>query len=312
LLRQLKTQSSQYGAAIIVALFVTSIVAIAAVAMIERLRIDMRRMTLLQNNSMAYFYAQGSIAWGLEQLNANWKDQKPNTVVDHLPLSSPIDEIANVTIQSTLDSPEGKFNLNNLINSDYDDIFLRLLKLAYPKFNDETAKSLLIGVRDWISTSENRSQEEYYLKQNPPYRSPHRPMVSVSELRLVKGVTADIYQALLPYVTALPDATKINVNCAPDLVIQSLSPTLSKESAQKIVLLRKEHPFASNDAFLQLDIIKNNTVSDTKISTLSRYFLLKTDVTLSDQHTTLFTLIQRTIKNSKPEETIIWQSKGTL
>lgn len=37
-----------------------------------------------------------------------------------------------------------------------------------------------------------------YLKNNPPYRAPHQNMASVSELRLVNGISVKLYLALLP------------------------------------------------------------------------------------------------------------------
>jgi general secretion pathway protein K len=48
-----------------------------------------------------------------------------------------------------------------------------------------------------------------------------RPMISVTELRGVNGVTESIYQRLAPFVSALPVGTPINLNSAPPVVLQA-------------------------------------------------------------------------------------------
>ena len=95
-------RSSQRGAAIIVALFVTTLVAIAAIAMIDRLRMDLRRTELLLNDIQGNLYAQGSIQWAMEQLNNNWKQKKPNQIVDPTPIQSPINEVDHAIISSII------------------------------------------------------------------------------------------------------------------------------------------------------------------------------------------------------------------
>ena len=305
--------TKQAGAAIIVALFVTALVAIAAVAMIERLRIDLYRTNLLFNDNRGSLYAEGSIAWAKEQLNKNWREKKPNKIVDETPISSPEDTIDDVTIRTSIFDQEGLFNLNNLTNGEYMADFARLIRIVAPETTTETAKDLSLAVRDWISPGAIKTSfDEFYFKQNPPYRAPHRLMVSVSELRLVKGMTADLYNALAPYVTALPEITKINVNNAPWAVIMSLNPTMTRESANAIEKKRKNSPFQTTQLFLQEDVVKNNAVPEAKISVTSSYFLVKTNVKVLNQETIRYTLLHRVLKNSQPYEVILWQSKGTL
>ncbi len=58
--------------------------------------------------------------------------------------------------------------------------------------------------------------------------------VHVSELRLVKGVSADVYARLAPYVCALPRGTPINVNTASVPVLMTLSDTTTEQTAKTI------------------------------------------------------------------------------
>lgn len=304
--------SKQSGAAIIVALFVTALVAIAAIAMIERLRIDLHRTKLLFNDNRANLVAEGSIAWAKEQLNKNWREKKPNSIVDLTPITSPEEKMDDAIIQGVIFDPEGLFNLNNLSNIDHVVALASLIRAIDPEIATETAKNIALAVRDWISPAGKTGYDDFYAKQNPPYRAPHRPMSSVSELRLVKGMTAKLYHSLAPFMTALPEVTRINVNNAPAPVLMTLNPNMTLESARAIENYRKKTPFQTTQQFLQYDVVKNNPIPEAKISVISNYFLVKTNVKVSNQETIRYTLLHRVIKNSEPYEIILWQSKGTL
>src|SRR5258708_40202700 len=100
------------GAAIIVALFVVSLVAISSIAMLERLRIELRRTVLTQHATVGNLLATGSIAWAMETLNENWKKQekqKSDKRIDATPITSPQNEVDQAEIQSTIYGAEGFF-----------------------------------------------------------------------------------------------------------------------------------------------------------------------------------------------------------
>lgn len=308
-----KKLSSQKGAAIIVALFVTALVAAAAVAMIERLRIDIRRSELILNDRKAHLYAQGSIAWAMEQLNANLRQKKPGKLIDILPLHSPINVIDNITVYSEITDQESLFNINNLTDPETHSGFIQLVHAVDPSINADDVKNLITAIRDWISPSGTNNQlDNYYAKQIPAYVAPHRLMVSISELRLVKDVTPKLYAKLSPFLTVLPEATAINVNTAPPQVLMSLSPTLSLDAVLTIINYRQQHPFVTPENFLQFDVVKNHHIVDKKITTLSSYFLVKTNVKVDNQELRLYTLLHRMLNNAQPIEMLVWQSKGTL
>ena len=304
---------TQKGTAIIVALFVMSIAAAASVAMIVRMHIDIRRTELLLNSDRAYLYAEGSIDWAREQLLNNIKQQKPKGPVDRTPITSKIDDQDGFQIQSTIDDAQGFFNLNNLSSNDNLNDFVLLLKAVEPKLAPEEAKKIAIAIHDWVSpANKDNTTDVYYTTSNPPYSPLHYQMISVSELRLVKGMTAALYTKLLPYVTALPDSTLININGAATPVLMSLQPEMSVTAAKAIEQCRKQKPFTEASVLQSCDAIKNNQIDAKKITFISNYFLVKTSVKVGQQQTILYTLLKRTIEKSKPAITVLWQTKGTL
>jgi general secretion pathway protein K len=127
---------SQQGAAIIVALFVMALVAACAAAMMFRLNVDVERTELILNADKATLYAQGSVDWAIEQLKADYAKQKPNQLIDRLPISIS-NKTDGYTITSTLEDMQNKFNLNDLKDSNHQDFFNRLLHLLKPDMKNK-------------------------------------------------------------------------------------------------------------------------------------------------------------------------------
>jgi general secretion pathway protein K len=304
--------SSQRGTAIIIALFVMAIAAAASIAMVTRLHVDIRRTEILLNYNQADLYAQGSVAWAIDKLNADWRQQNPDQLVDKIPITSPVDTVNGFKIQSIIYDAQANYNLNNLVtvNNQYD--FLHLLRMVAPQMEVPQATQITMAVHDWVSPANNAEFTTYYAGLNPGYKAPHRQMVSVSELRLVRGMTADIYNKLLPYVTVLPTTTGINVNTAQPLALTSLSPLLTLETARALATMRQQAPFLNTDKFQSQDVVKNGHVTAAKITTVSNYFLVKTQVSIGQQQTILYTLLTRTTQGPKSQVTVLWQMKGTL
>jgi general secretion pathway protein K len=313
LAKKLLNYSRQRGAAIIVALFVMTIAAIAAVAMITRMRIDLHRTELLLNSDQTNGYVQGSVAWAIDRLSMDWKKQKSGQIIDKTPIASPVDTMGPYKIQSVIYDAQGSFNLNNLSSDEYVEDFTLLLRSVAPQMSLTDATQVATAVHDWISPIDRSTAfSAYYASLEPAYQAPHRLMTSVSELRLVKGITPALYTALLPFVTALPSVSSVSINNADAPVITSLNKTLTAATAAAIIAARNQSPFPTTQKFMDLDVIKNNPVNANKITVLSNYFLVKTNVTIGPQQALYYTLLSRVTQDSKSAISIVWQTRGTL
>jgi len=78
-----------------------------------------------------------------------------------------------------------------------------------------TTSGLGGAIKDWVDTDDERSSGGFedgdYLALDPPYRAANQNMTSVSELGAVQGMTAPLYDQLLPLVCALP-GTSISIS----------------------------------------------------------------------------------------------------
>jgi len=135
---------------------------------------------------------------------------------------------------------------------------------------------------DWIdadidATFPDGAEDDIYLLETPPYRAANRPLVSTSELRLVKGYSAEIIALLEPYITALPEPTALNVNTASPLVLQALHADLAAMDAEQIIEARGTDGFEALEAFLALDALAGLQL-DVEVDTKSDWFSVLTDV----------------------------------
>lgn len=89
---------------------------------------------------------------------------------------------------------------------------------------DELARNLI----DYIDSDDvkvrGRNEDDYYQRQDPPYRAANRPLLTVDELRLVEGFDSKLVEALKAYVTVFPygRGDGINPNTAPPWVLSTL------------------------------------------------------------------------------------------
>lgn len=144
-----------------------------------------------------------------------------------------------------------------------------------------------------------------------PYQVAHLPLTSISELRLINGMTNEAYKQLEPYVTAIPtkvnepvsSSTTVNINTTSDAVLSAI---LDIEPAQAQTLL-SARPYVTKEAInLQVERLRisdkevNNALSLLDIS--SQYFLLR--MVISDTRRTWVQYSILNVEDGKPIKVI--------
>ncbi|MBI1894733.1 MAG: general secretion pathway protein GspK [Candidatus Rokubacteria bacterium] len=104
---------------------------------------------------------------------------------------------------------------------------------------DTIADSIL----DWIDPDPfhrlNGAEDDYYERLSPSYRAKNGPLDSIEELRLIRGVTPEVYDLLAPHLTVWGSG-QINLNTATPTVLQAMVPQiapliLAQREAQPLV-----------------------------------------------------------------------------
>jgi general secretion pathway protein K len=224
--------------------------------------------------------------------------------------------IGDANCSVTMSEENGLLNINRLKNTDGQldrrriDQFLRLIDLL----NREQGQTQRIGygivpaIIDWTDTDdevtclafvgqENMGAEsDYYEMQNPPGSCRNGPMATVDELLEVKGMTPESWRRLRPFLTCVGDG-KININAAPQLVIESLSERMDAALAQMIVRQRKLKPFASTADLKNVPGMTDNLYQSIKdavtVNPAERYYRVTVQGSAAQRQCTIEATIRR-------------------
>lgn len=269
------------GSALISALFITALAAIMATAIIVAQRLLIHQSSWVMATDQIYLNLQS-----MQQSEMASVKQYVNGGTLQTTLPSVM--IGDTTLSGYVESAQNKFNLNELVYPQNQVRFVALLRAVVPTLSAETASNIAESITAWMTSG---AQNAYYFTLNPPYRSSQMQMADASELRLVAGVTPDIYNALVPFVTALPITppppipqnskilppavqTPVDVNGVSWPVLLTVSSTLTQSQAQSIAAC-----VAQSGNFTDLNTFTTNCVAPAGVSglagltTQSQYFL---------------------------------------
>jgi general secretion pathway protein K len=314
------------GGALISALFIMALAAIIATALAVEEQLLIHEGGLAMNADHAYLAlqnAQDRAEIAIENYAAQWPIGSQAPVTSQIkPLESPLKtiEISGLSLTTRLESAQGRFNINDLAYPQNQQNFSLLLKTVFSTITQAQADQISQSMTAWIMTG---GDDAYYLSLNPAYRAAKNQFVSTSELRLVRGITPDIYTALAPYVTALPIVmpqlsaptqqavlTQIDINAATVPVLMAVNPGLNPTQAESMVDCRK-----ATGAFLSVQTFITNCAIPSGISNLqhvtaqSQYYLV--EATTPTNHTILAMnslMMTQVTKDNKLKVISVWQS----
>ena len=169
----------------------------------------------------------------------------------------------------------------------------------------DEAMALTEAISDFIDRDANRrpngAEANEYRYADFPYLPANRALASVSELRSVKGMTPELYQALAPLVTVWPEHnTRLNILTAPLPVLRTLNADdqwapLAAIDAERLVESRKEGGIAEVADLLADPILAGRPSAELEplLDIRSDWFLLDASVELLDRQRHLFTVLHR-------------------
>ncbi len=282
------------GSALVSALFIMTLVAIAATAMSTRLRLDIYRTQSTLNSDALYLASEAVTGWAMDELSlktAVFKALDSTGKIRIFPKKLRT-MYPGVVIQGALFDLQAKINLNSLSDKTFPALFYRLLETQSKTIPMDVRKLIFNATIRWISPQKNNDASlNYYLKQTPPYYPAYQPMRSVSEFRMVQGVTPAIYQTLFPYITALPTVTSINLNTACQTVLMCLGNGLNKTQLEELLTAREQEgglTIANINPWL-----KKLNIPAQQVTIESNYFLSEAITSTRDHQLTVYTLIHR-------------------
>lgn len=243
-------QGPERGVALVTTLLVVSLATLAATALLTTSSLAIQRTATLRDGEQGWWVARGIESWVLGILR---KDAQANTYdalsddwavpVDNLPVDQG-------HVRGRVVDLQGRLNLNNAVLDKANEAAYRtqLEELIRGLPLDTPAPpGLAAAILDWADADQNPrfpggAEDGVYLGLSPPYRAANRPFAVVSELRAIQGMTPELYDALAPLLSALPKATKVNVNTADVQVLRALSRSADTGKLEQFVQTRIDQP----------------------------------------------------------------------
>ncbi len=226
--------SGQSGSALIITVLLVAILVALVVEFAYEVYIDTTSLTNWENAQKASLIAKSGQTLSTKYLReaSNLKYTDIGELV--FPVERDLGPRSALIIR--LEDENTKLNVNSLIrpNGTTDDRALASLQKLFEYLNINT--DLALEIADWIDPdSEPRlSGSEDYAKNSFLW--------SVDELKLIPGVTKDIFDKISPFVTVFGNSL-ININTAKLPVLVSLHKDMTETLAERIIDYRSSTPF---------------------------------------------------------------------
>ncbi len=219
---------AQQGMALIVAILIVALGTMIAAVVASENAMTARKGTATYAFDQSVLVAQGAeaiAAYGLRQIVQSSPKQLYVGQGWDKPLG-PIEVVPGMMLEATLEDLTGRFNLNNLVNTDGtpDPVMVNAFNALLAELGLEQKWTGYIV--DWIDmdgipSNPDGAEDSVYMGQTVPYRTPNRYITSTSELLALPGFGYDRYRLLAPFVAALPHGSKINVCTAYGVILDA-------------------------------------------------------------------------------------------
>jgi general secretion pathway protein K len=301
---------AQRGIAMLIAILLVALGTILAAAIGYESAMTFRRGAATYAFDQSVLIAEGAealAAYGLRQIRQSDPTKTyPGQGWDK-PFG-PLEVVPGVMLEASLEDLQGRLNVNNLVNGDgtpnteYVNAFTQLLEML--GLETKWAGYLV----DWIDAdivpqNPDGAEDSVYMGQTPPYRTPNRYITSITELLALPGFGRDRFLLLAPFVTALPQGTKINVCTAKDKVLDAFLGAGHTEFSSEAGALAKNRT-ASSGCFptlanYQAAFGPQRAKSATNyFAQTSNYFRLTSFVTIGSTEFSVYSLMYQDATNS--------------
>ena len=293
------------GAALIMALFVTAIIASISAGLFSMVSMNIENEKNMLSEQQAIV-----TTLSLESFTKKYLTQKENRTnlvltANNFNQKSPINlPLERGNLEANIVDMGQCFNLNSLIlisatgeeiaNTDNLDFFKNLMKSLF--IEEQKIEEITPAIVDWLDKDSFPDtylgvEDDFYKNEKISRLSSNQFFYDITELRDIKGVTEEIFQKLKPYVCVINSLnTKININSLnpfyPNILVALSSNTLSDLEARNILNNKPLTGYSSVTNFLNLPEIKTSFSSKFSKANLvleTNYFILNTNIKIDDK-----------------------------
>ncbi len=265
----LKPLKNRRGMALLITLSVITVVVAAAVELNRKVRSAVVSTAATRDRLRLYYMTQSGVNAAMAMLVKDKNESEIDSMQEDWAQSEEINELLGDirfdqgNVQVTISDELGKIQVNALLeyfpekkrndvsrkvkfNESQRLVWDRVLEFLFENFEtpEDMSETLIIhALKDWMDEDDDPegwedTESDYYRGLDPPYSCKNGPFSHIGELRLLNGVTAEMYEGVgaapgLPrYVTTYGDmeakndtllySGKININTAEIPVIAAM------------------------------------------------------------------------------------------
>lgn len=226
------------------------LLAIMAQSFLLEVRTDAQLTRNLLENSQARAEADGAVMRTIAQLSAN--RLQPDAIFDG---RDRLYSVNGIELKVAIQDEAGKIDLNAASDTLLEDLF-RVAGL-----DGDTAKSFADKVIDWRDENELRqlegAEDSDYRSAGLPYGAKDKPFESVDELKLILGMTAELFDRIAPALTVYSKRSRVDLSVAPELVLLAVLGGDEEATAGVLESRRANDPMAVNKELLNVASVQN-------------------------------------------------------
>ena len=264
---------SQQGSILVLVLLLMGVVVAIAVYGLRMAQVESSGARIVEQRMQGRDLGQSGVRLAGFVLRKDLQRDRERTRVDHpgeawgrFPESGEVrlPELKTGKLEGEIVDEQGRFPLNALLKGDgswrspYKKVLEKLLT-GYFEVSESKAETVLSSLKDWMDSDEEPSgtrgaESAYYRQQDKSWTCRNAPLRSVAELRLIRGVSQELYSGnedktgLRELVTVHGEG-RININTAPVPILAALvkqrgsgiSWIEARRFAQDMIRYREDH-----------------------------------------------------------------------
>ncbi|MDD1783587.1 type II secretion system minor pseudopilin GspK [Enterovibrio sp. ZSDZ35] len=306
----------QHGVALLVVLLFMALATTVAVSMANRMFVNFNRAESQLRYQQAYWYAQSVESLARYGLEESFDSEDTVTLSQPWAVRDQIYPLDGGQAKGSVYDRQACFNVNGLKDIEPTEngtnpfLVVALQQLIESQDIDSfEAETAAAATWEYVDSNTNvQSQlgveDNEYESRSIPHVAPNGYMADISEWRAVNGVTREMFDAVSPFLCALPsNNVNVNVNTLEEKDAPILSalfhPNLSVDEAKQLIKEREPvDGWKDVTSFLAEPILSDISEDDREkfqsyFDVRSRYFELDTELTLDSTTLRLRSLLKR-------------------
>lgn len=281
-------------------------------------QIDVSRLTKSLHGDQALLLALSAENWARQLLSSAEDDRDVDNLQENWAIAVPILPVEGGFLRACLQDLQGKVNLSSFATYDGEmlsaemenqanglaRVWLGLLRASGLPFNEASVATII----DWVDSdnelvSEWGAEQRNYEFNRELVMVANSALTDVEELAIMRGYGSTTVNLLKPWISALPRATTINLNTAPEQILLAMGGEYPQAFAD---LVLRQRPFYSLSDFheklsvaLDLELQEVEALWSTDfVGITSDYFRLQLEVSLGESRLRIDSILSRYERNN--------------